>query len=163
MARWLAHNLLEDPIPEPEPKRFRPVNGDVPVLEDYRTGPGRSFFEKYFKLDNDAKAWPFPVDTDRLVERAEAAGMVNMYDVRRTCWDWKNGFDIGVDNTKFEHSVNKNNESVYGEYGPQVMDALVSWNRRNIILGPKWDKPENVTVIKMTCREKGVGRCRIIM
>ena len=159
---WLGRDMTDNPIGVPEGKQFRPVNPDVPVLDDYREVP-RSFFEKYFKLDNDEQAWPYPVDTGVLLERAEAAGVVNLYDVRRTCWEWENGFDIGVESEGFVHSNNPNNESVYGEYGPQVMDALVSWNVNNVIIGPKWKLPENVTVIKMTCREKGPGRCPIIM
>ena len=153
---------MANPIGRPEGKQFRPVNPEVPVLADYRV-VGRSFFEKYFKLDNVAEDWPFPVRTDIVLERAEAAGVTNIYDVRRTCWEWENGFDIGVNHENFVHSHNDNNESVYGEYGPQVMDALVSWNKRNVIIGPRWSAPDDVTVIKMTCREKGPGRCRIIM
>ena len=80
---WLGRDMTDNPIGVPEGKQFRPVNPDVPVLDDYREVP-RSFFEKYFKLDNDEQAWPYPVDTGVLLERAEAAGVVNLYDVRRT-------------------------------------------------------------------------------
>ena len=52
---------------------------------------------------------------------------------------------------------------MYGEYAPQVFDALLSWFKHNVILGPRWELPMGATVIKMTCREKGPGKCRIIM
>ena len=130
------------------------------MLDDYRGGPGQAWFEEYFGVNEREEEWPFPVRTDILETRAEAAGMRNMRAVRNVCWEWKYGVDIGVSGD-YQHTVNENNESVYTEENaPQVMDALVSWHKNNIILGPRWNKPENVTVIKLTCREKGPGKCR---
>ena len=157
---WLARDLAEDPIKEPAAKRFCPANREIPMLDDYRGGPGRAWFEEYFGVNEREEEWPFPVRTDILEARAEAAGMRNMRAVRNVCWEWKYGVDIGVSGD-YQHTVNENNESVYTEENaPQVMDALVSWHKNNIILGPRWNKPENVTVIKLTCREKGPGKCR---
>ena len=157
---WLATEMMENPIGRPAAKRFCPSNPEVPVLEDYRVGPGREWFEKYFVTDNDDTAYPFPVRTEILEERAENVGMANMHEVRRICWEWKFGVEIGVEDKNYEFTQNENNESVYGDFGPQVMDALVSWNKKNIIVGPRWAAPEGVTIIKLTCREKGPGKCR---
>ena len=160
--------MLEEPIGVPASKRFCPTNPEVPVVADYKEGPGWEWFKKYFKTDNVETDWPFPVRTDILERRAEEAGLSNMREVRNTCWEWKHGVNIGI-NTKegaraYVHSENENNESVYGDYAPQVMDALVSWNKKNIVNGPylREDIPENVTIIKLTCREKGPGKCRYV-
>ena len=76
MVAWLGKDMTEDPIGQPEPKGFRPVNPGVPVVEDYRNGPGRTFFERYFKLDNKEDEWPYPIKTEVLEARAERVGMV---------------------------------------------------------------------------------------
>ena len=158
---WLARDMVEDPIGQPPLKKFCPTNKDVPVLEDYRQGPGWDWFTEHFKMDNNEADWPFPAKTDTLVDWARKAGMSNMTEVMETCWQWKYGVDIGVDTKKYKHTKNENNESVYTpQFAPQVMDALVSWNRKGIIIGPRVQPPENVTIIKLTCREKGPGKCR---
>ena len=166
IVAWLEMDMVNDPIGKPASKRFCPTNPEVPELEEYREGPGWEWFTKYFKMDNKEFEWPFPVRTDILESRAEKAGLSNMREVRETCWEWKHGVDIGI-NTKegvkpYEHTENDNNDSVYGEYGCQVMDALVTWNKRNVVNGPyaRDEIPENVTIIKLTCREKGPGKCR---
>ena len=157
---WLARDMVENPIGQPAAKRFCPTNPEVPVLEDYRVGPGKEWFMEHFVMDNKETDYPFPVKTEILEERAEAVGMANMAEVRKICWEWKFGVEIGVNAKIYKPSQNENDESVYGEYGPQVMDALISWNKKNIILGPRWKAPEGATIIKLTCREKGPGKCR---
>ena len=145
---WLKQEWKMNLIPAPPSKKFRPVNPELELLTDYRVDPGDEWYNKFFPPWGDDGWFPFPIDTNEVVARAKG----------------RNGFRMGVDMDKYRHTESKNNASVYEEHsGPQVMDALCSWWKKGIVKDPRKVKPEGVTVIKLTCWEKGPGRIRIIM
>ena len=167
ILEWLGHLVAEGEPPPPPAKSFKPSNEELPILDSYEEDPGEAYW-KFFVKNSEAGLDPaFPMEADKLVEMCDEVGWRDRAAVMQVANDLKHGADIGVEEVggrKYRHSINKNNKVVETpEWGPAVMDAVCSWAKKGIILGPMKRVPENVTVIKVTCRSKAGGKARVIM
>lgn len=155
--------IAADPPPAPPPlKVFKPKCPELPILKSYHFGAPESFWEKFPTFRNAHAKSPFVMNPELLMEMAIKVGVNDMVMVEAVCNDIRYGCNLMIDADKCKPNRSTNAPSARKE-GRKVTDALASWIKKRIAIGPFDSPPDNAIVSGIQVKMKPDGSTRIII
>ena len=153
-------------LPEAPPmKEFKPANGNLPILKDYRGDKSNNYWQHWVKRSYDeltpATSW---ICANKLLDVARDLDYMDQHGLlRRTMEILNTGANIGCEGDG-RLPTRKSNSELSAVYGDRVADALQSWIKEGLCFGPLTPEEmpwEEYTVNPITVKLKPNGKARV--
>ena len=147
---------------EPEMKKFKPKNPEIPKLGNYKTKAPEWYWDLF--PQNEADRAQSKINPDKLREMALDCGYKNVKHLDKIVDNIRNGAKIGCHGACRNPTTAKNTAGCYAD-GYKISDAVASWIKKGFVKGPipMKEVPKEAKFSALMTRPKPNGSCRIIL